>query len=303
MKITVRIGLVAPAVVNVPLWAAQDVGAFEQLGLEVEVRTIGSTEGTTDALLAGEIDAAFATPDPALVNPDRAIIVAGLVDRPPLALVCRKGLTSFEELRGRRIGTTSLREGTVQIIRAMLAQHELHYPGDYSLVIAGAHPQRWRALQDGTIDAAMQLMPFDFIAADAGYPVLGRAEDVVPEFAFGSVCVRTDWPLDVTHRFRDALLVGEKAVRSDPGRAARIIAEHADIDLGYAERCVERLVGGGVMPINLEHSQQALDRTRQAIADGAMTAALTDIPLGTPTPRTSHLVDSTGHETPTPLPG
>ena len=281
MKTTVRIGLVAPAVVNVPLWAAQDAGAFELQGLDVEVRIIGSTDGTTDALLAGEIDAAFATPDPALVNPDRATIIAGLVDRPPLALVCRKGLTSFDDLRGKSLGTTSLREGTVQLIRAMLGRHGLHYPADYSLVIAGAHPQRWRALQDGAIDAALQLMPFDFIAADAGYPVLGQAEDVVPEFAFGSVCIRTDWPLDVAQRFRDALLTGEKLVRRDPARAAELIARQANIHLSYAERCVDRLIAGGVMPLDLEHSQQALDRTRQAIADGAAIAALPNTALHT----------------------
>lgn len=274
--VTVQAGMVAPAVMNVPLWAAEEAGEFARRGLRVHSRIIGSTEGTTNALLAGEIDVAFGSADPALTDPDHVQILAGLVDRPPLSLVCRRGLTSFADLRGKSFGTTSLREGTVQLIQAMLAEHDLRYPGDYSFVMAGAHPQRWQALQDGTIDAAMQLMPFDFIAQDAGYPVLGRAEDVVPDFAFSSACVRTSWrcdQADVAVQFHQALLVGEDLVRTDQRRAAAIIAGRIPISVEYAQRCVQRLVEGGVMPAGLVHSELALQRTRQAIADGAATAA------------------------------
>ncbi len=278
IPVTVQVGMVAPAVMNVPLWAAQAAGEFKRRGLLIDSRIIGSTEGTTNALLAGDIDVALGTADPALTDPDRVRILAGLVDRPPLSLVCRLGLTGFADLRGKFLGTTSLREGTVQLIQAMLGEHGLHYPGDYSFVLAGAHPQRWQALQDATIDAAMQLMPFDFIAQDAGYPVLGRAEDVVPEFAFSSACVRADWAgdganADVAEAFRNALLAGESLVRADRDRAAAIIAEQAHISLDYARRCVHRLVDDGVMPDGLVHSERALARTRQAIADGAAVAA------------------------------
>lgn len=275
--VLVQVGMVAPAVMNIPFWAAQATGEFERRGLQVRSRVIGSTEGTTNALLAGEIDVALGTADPALTDPDRVHILAGLVDRPPLSLVCRRGLTSFADLRGKSLGTTSLREGTVQLIQAMLAEHDLYYPGDYTFVLAGAHPQRWQALQDATIDAAMQLMPLDFIAEDAGFPVLGRAEDVVPEFAFSSACVRADWGggehPDIAEDFRECLLVGESVVRNDRDRAAAVIAEQVHIGLDYARRSVDRLVDDGVMPVGLVHSQRALDRTRQAIADGAATAA------------------------------
>jgi ABC-type nitrate/sulfonate/bicarbonate transport system substrate-binding protein len=274
--VPVQVGMVAPAAMNVPLWAAADAGEFTRRGIAIETRIIGSTEGTTDALLAGDIDVAFGSPDPALTEPHRVVILAGIADRPPLSLVCRQGLNSFEDLRGKSFGTTSLREGTVQLIQAMLEEHGLHYPGDYNLVIAGAHPQRWQALQDATIDAAMQLMPFDFIAIDAGYPVLGRAEDVVPHFAFSSVCVRTDWPDALACAFRDALLAGEQVVRSDRPRAAELIAQHAHLTLDHAKRCVDRLVDDEVMPTGLVHSAGALERTRQAIADGAETAKSAD---------------------------
>ena len=53
----------------------------------------------------------------------------------------------------------------------MLGKHGLCYAADFEFVLAGAHPQRWGALQAGTIDAALQLLPFDMIAEDARYRI------------------------------------------------------------------------------------------------------------------------------------
>jgi ABC-type nitrate/sulfonate/bicarbonate transport system substrate-binding protein len=83
----IRIGLVAPAVVNLPLWTAEDDDEFGRRGLVLNSAIIGSTQATTDALLNGEIDVAFGSPDPALSDLGRVEILAGLVDRPPLSLI------------------------------------------------------------------------------------------------------------------------------------------------------------------------------------------------------------------------
>ncbi len=271
-RTTVRVGMVAPAVMNVPLWVADEAGGFAARGIKLETQIIGSTEGTTKALRDGGIDVAFGSTDPALVEPDVVSVLAGLVDRPPLSLVCRPGIETYEDLRGRTFGTTSLREGTVPLIQAMLAPRGLHYPADYTFVMAGAHPQRWQALQDGRIDAALQLMPYDYLAEQAGYSVLDRAEDIVPDFAFSSACITTGFHaanVDLVDAFHTALIGGEHIVRTDARVAAASIATHARVDEFNALRCVHRLVNGGVMPPGLTHSAAALDRTRQAIADGA----------------------------------
>ena len=38
----------------------------------------------------------------------------------------------------------------------MLAAHGLAYPDDYDFALEGSHIERWKALQAGTIDAALQ---------------------------------------------------------------------------------------------------------------------------------------------------
>ena len=58
----------------------------------------------------------------------------------------------------------------------MMAAHGLHQPKDFQFVMAGAHPQRWKALQAGTLDAAIQLVPFNYMAEEAGFPNLGDVD-------------------------------------------------------------------------------------------------------------------------------
>jgi ABC-type nitrate/sulfonate/bicarbonate transport system substrate-binding protein len=66
----------------------------------------------------------------------------------------------------------------------VLRQHGLRYPGDYEFSVVGVHPARWKALQDGSIDAAVQLIPLNFVAEDAGYVNLGEVSDHIREIVF-----------------------------------------------------------------------------------------------------------------------
>jgi NMT1/THI5 like len=93
----------------------------------MDCRVVGTTDGTTAALLNHEVDAALATPDAALADPGRVSILAGLADRPPLSMISQPELASFEDVRGRSIGTSSFTEGTVQLIKAMMTAHGLEY--------------------------------------------------------------------------------------------------------------------------------------------------------------------------------
>jgi NitT/TauT family transport system substrate-binding protein len=84
-------------------------------------------------------------------------------------------------------------EGTALYTMEMLRQHGLHYPGDYEFAVVGVHPARWKALQEGSIDAAVQLLPLNFVAIDAGYSNLGEVTDYIPEIIFTALIVDRTW--------------------------------------------------------------------------------------------------------------
>src|SRR5882757_8535116 len=201
----ITVGVVALAYVNVPLWVAQERGFLGRRGLAATERICGTTHGVTNALRNGEVDIALTAPEGSIADamaggPLR--VVAGLTDRPPLSMIALPRHHEFGDLRGGRIGTSSLTEGTRHVAERMLAAHGLSYPADYDFALEGSHVERWKALQAGTIDAALQMIPYDAMAVDAGFTNLGP---VTEEFALSTVCVKLPAERDIVSAFLQAL--------------------------------------------------------------------------------------------------
>lgn len=170
-----------------PVIAADREGTFARRNLAIEVKRLGAVDKATAAVKSGDVDIAITPPEGAIrdcVGGGNLRIIAGNVNRLPLSLIANPRIRRFEDLRGARLGTSSMTEGTALYTMEVLRQHGLRYPGDYEFSLVGVHPARWKALQEGSIDAAVQLIPLNFVAEDAGYVNLGEVSDHIPEIVF-----------------------------------------------------------------------------------------------------------------------
>ena len=254
----ITVGVVAPAFVNVPLWVAQKRGLLERRGLRATEQVLGSTHGVTKALRDGAVDIALTAPEGSIADalaggPLR--VVAGLIDRPPLSMIAIPRHRTFDDLRGGRIGTSSLTEGTRHVAERMLAAHGLTYPADYDFALEGSHVERWKALQNGTIDAALQMIPYDEIATDAGFTNLGP---VTEEFALNAVCVALGPERAWLSPFLQALAEAAQWFRGHVEESAAIAAERTSIEPRYALRACQALAADGVIPRDQRSAPGAL---------------------------------------------
>jgi len=254
----ITVGVVAPAYVNVPLWVAQQRGILERRGLRATERVLGTTHGVTGALRDGDVDIALTAPEGSIADavaggPLR--VVAGLTDRPPLSMIALPRHHTFGDLRGGRVGTSSLTEGTRHVAERMLAAHGLSYPADYDFALEGSHVERWKALQAGTIDAALQMIPYDYLATDAGFTNLGP---VTEEFALNAACVSLLGERAVVTPFLQALSEAAEWFRGHIGESAALAAAHTSIEPRYALRACEALAADGVIPRDLRSGPAAL---------------------------------------------
>jgi NitT/TauT family transport system substrate-binding protein len=274
----IAVGVVAPAYVNVPLWVAQQRGLLERRGLQATERILGTTHGVTKAVRDGEVDIALTAPEGSIADalaggPLR--VVAGLIDRPPLSMIALPRHHAFGDLRGGRIGTSSLTEGTRHVAERMLAAHGLAYPADYDFVLEGSHVERWKALQAGAIDAALQMLPYDYIAADAGFTNLGP---VTEDFALNAVCVSQPagraWVTD----FLQALAEAAEWFRGHTEESAAIAAARTSIEPRYARLACAALAADGVIPRDLRSAPGALAAAVDALRSSGQ------IPPGAPDP-------------------
>jgi ABC-type nitrate/sulfonate/bicarbonate transport system substrate-binding protein len=189
---TLRIGGGAVGFNWLPVIAAERQGLFARHNVSIEIKRLGAVDKVTAAVKNGELDLAITPPEGAIrdgANDGNLRIIAGNVNRLPLSLIANPRIRRIEDLRGARLGTSSLTEGTALYTMEVLRQHGLNYPGDYEFAVVGVHPARWKALQEGTIDAAVQLIPLNFVAEDAGYNNLGEVTDYIPDIVFTAVIV------------------------------------------------------------------------------------------------------------------
>ena len=275
----ITVGVVAPAYVNLPLWVAQERGFLATRGLTATERILGSTHGVTSALRDGQVDIALTAPEGSIADavaggPLR--VVAGLIDRPPLSLIAIPAHQTIDDLRGARIGTSSMTEGTRHVAERMLAAHGLTYPADYDFALEGSHVERWKALQAGTIDAALQMIPYDAMAVDAGFTDLGP---VTEEFALNAVCVRLPAERAELTPFLRALAEAAEWFRGHVAESAGIAAERTSVAPRYALRACQALAADGVIPMDLRSSPGALAAVTGALRSSGLIPAEAPEPL------------------------
>jgi ABC-type nitrate/sulfonate/bicarbonate transport system substrate-binding protein len=230
---------------------------------------MGSVDRATAAVRAGEANLAITPPEGAIadqVGGGRLRIIAGNANRLPMSLVAKPAIKRIEDLKGRVLGTSSLTEGTAIYTREMLAQHGLTYPGDYEFAVVGVHPERWQALQEGRIDAAVQPVPLNFVAIDAGYSNLGEVTDAIPEIVFTAVIGDADWLGQNDGAVRALLkgLIEATAIIYDQSKDAvlvPILMEITRSDASYSLRALNYMRGQQMFPPILEIPEAALSKT------------------------------------------
>jgi len=228
-----------------PVHLALSAGIFEAKGLRVSLKRTGSVEKATAAVKAGDANLAITPPEGAIADKvagGALRILAGNVNRLPLSLIANPRFTRIEDLKGRVLGTSSLTEGTAIYTREMLSRHGLNYPADYQLVVVGMHPARWKALQEGTIDAAV--LPLNFVGRDAGYTNLGEVSDYIPDIVYTAIVGDHRWA--TKHREQiTTLLVGLREATeflydsSSNALARSIVMDVAQTDEHYGQRALD----------------------------------------------------------------
>jgi len=252
-----------------PVYVAERQGIFARHGLNVIMKRMGSVDKATAAVRSGEADLAITPPEGAIADATaggRLRIIAGNVNRLPLSLVANPRFKRIEDLRGCTLGTSSMTEATAIYTRELLARHGLAYPGDYEFSVVGVHPAPWQALQEGRIDAAVQLIPLNFIAFDAGYSNLGEVSDYIPEIVFTAMIGGAAWIAE--HRrevedLHDSLVEATDRLYdiSNDSELLPVLMEIAQSDAMYAQKALDYMREKEVFSRGLEIPAAAIDKT------------------------------------------
>jgi NitT/TauT family transport system substrate-binding protein len=223
------------------LWAAWRRGFFEREGLDAEVVVMRGTAPAVQALIANSISAGLLANDGPITAAEQGMDIIMVASGSKLThmLLGGKNYKTWEDLRGATIGSSTLTSGTAFVLRRALKLKGLEYPRDYKLLAVGGTGPSFAALGAGQIAAAMQAVPYAFQAQDAGFNVIGRIADILPNYLLSAYSVRRSWaeknrPLVV--RFLKAVVRAKKWFEQERKPAVEFLAKEFQLSLALAER-------------------------------------------------------------------
>jgi ABC-type nitrate/sulfonate/bicarbonate transport system substrate-binding protein len=223
------------------LWAAWRRGYFEREGLDAEVVVMRGTAPAVQALIAGSINAGLLANDGPITAVEQGMDLSMVASGSKLThmLLGGKNYKTWEDLRGATIGSSTLTSGTAFVLRRALKLKGLEYPRDYKLLAVGGTGPSFAALNTGQIAAAMQAVPYAFQAQEAGFNVIGRISDVLPNYLLSAYTVRRSWAeknRPTVVRFLKSIVRAKKWFEQDRKAATDFLAKEFQLTPSLTEK-------------------------------------------------------------------
>ncbi len=196
---------------NLPIWAAQRQGFFEDNGVRVSVSFTPSSSFLVSGLFEDRFDIGLLAIDNVVAyqegqgeaavpaSPDLFAFLGG--DDGLLTLVTSPAVKSTGDLGGKTLSVDAMTTGFAFALRELLHRAGVA-ESSVTLVRAGSTGNRYRDLIAGKHDGTLLRTPFELLAADRGFTMLATAKELGPYL--GTVgAARRSWA-----RENEAALVG-----------------------------------------------------------------------------------------------
>ena len=254
---TLKVGMTSKTLFYLPFYVGEKKGFYKAENLNVELILIGRSDVQLQALLTGEIHFATLNADGVILVNEKGAnlkVIAGVDNAAPYILVGGKSYKKIADLKGARLGVTSLRGGATSILLEYLKSKGLHFPRDFSLtILAGGTSARLSALESGSIAAGVLGIPYSDIAIDQGFTRLGDTLEVISKYQFNGLTVNPAWaeknrPNVV--KFLKAHIRALRWIHEQPEQAAEFFTNEMGVKPPYARRGIDYFTKNKVFPID-----------------------------------------------------
>jgi ABC-type nitrate/sulfonate/bicarbonate transport system substrate-binding protein len=249
---------------NMPVWIAQHQRMFADEGLDVTIELYEGVDEVTNRLRDGRAQLAYGITEHVILDSEAGgflEIIGGNVNRLPFSFVAGKTIRTFDDLRGKTVGVSSLDAGSSSLVMKLLAARGLEYPRDYKMRAVGPILTRWQMLQSGEIDAGLQGAPLNYIALDQGFTSLCEPREEVPHFQFTSLNVDQRWAREneaTIGKFMRAFVRAHEWFFANRDASTSVAMQETGIAKEYALRAWDEYTTDQIFPRNGDASTAAV---------------------------------------------
>ena len=249
---------------NLPIWVAKHRGMLADEGLDVAIELYEGVDEVTNRVRDGRAQIGYGITEHVVLDSEAGgflEIVGGNVNRLPFSLIAGKAIGSFEDLRGKTVGVSSIQAGSSSLVMKLLAARGLEYPRDYKMRAVGPILARWEMLQSGEIYAGLQGAPLNYIAIDQGFGSVCEPRQEVPDFQFTSLNVDKRWAeanADIMQRFMRAFVRAHDFFFENRDGVTPIAMAKTGITENYALRAWDEYTTDEIFPRDGDASDAAV---------------------------------------------
>jgi len=254
---SLKVGMTSKTLFYLPFYAGLKKGFYNNENLKVELILIGRSDIQLQALLSGEINFGTLNADGVIAVNEKGAnlkVIAGVDNAAPYFLIGGKQYKRIDDLRGARLGVSSLRGGATSILLEYLKTRGLHYPKDYAMtVISGGTVARLTALETGAVAGAVLGFPYSDIAVDQGFTRLGDTMEVISTYQFNGITVNPAWSEKnraTVVRFLKAHIRSLRWIHEQPDQATELFMSEMGVKQPYARRGIDYFTKNKVFPVD-----------------------------------------------------
>ena len=192
------------------LYLARDIGIFKKHGIHIELIYIPGGSVAMQALLGKSLDLTMAGGTQLVYAQLKGAdlrMIGGLNNRLPFVLMAREGITSAEQLRGKKVGISRFGSNTDFVVKLAATQLGLNSKRDIQVIQVGPQETRMVAMKTGTIDATVLGPELVLVGRKFGFnPLIDFVAKGI-EYQHAGVAARTDYlksQADLMRRFMRA---------------------------------------------------------------------------------------------------
>lgn len=178
-----------------PDFIAARKGFYAREGLDAQTVFSGGSAPSVQQLIGGSLDVVFvscAVPMFAIDKGADIAIIGETIGKWPYTMMAAADVKSAADMKGRKVILATPKDPTTVFWRRWLTAQGVR-PTDVDEVFDGATPNRYAALANRAVSAALVTQPFDFRARADGYAALIDFAADDKDIAFVCIAARRPW--------------------------------------------------------------------------------------------------------------
>ena len=221
---------------NIALFVTNDGGYFQKNGLDVDLKFINGAAKSSAALLANQVQICHCGGSELVsANAEGAdlVVTATLTPVYPYEFEVAPSIKTFDDLKGKAIGISSIGGAVDVITRIVLTKNGINPDKDVNLVPDNGSTFRINAALGGATQAAMADPPGLLKLEEKGFHVLANpAADKIPTANSAIVSDRAwlNGHKDVMQRYVNALIEGTARTKQDKAYAISVMKKYFKSD-------------------------------------------------------------------------